>query len=105
MSELWAAFLTTKIGRVLAAIFAFIIALGAGLWIVFVKGEHAQAKKDAAKDSQSLADAAEQVVNATQARMEVEDENAKLPDAPPQKVADATPGTAAGKLRDDGWVE
>ena len=105
MSALWAAFLATKIGRVLAAIFAFIVALGVGAWVIFVKGEHVQAKKDAARDTQSLADAAEQAVKATQARTEVEDENAKLPAAPPQKVADAATGTAAGKLRDDGWVE
>jgi uncharacterized membrane protein len=105
MSELWALFLGTRIGRWLAAIFAFIVTLGVTLWVVYIKGEHAQATKDQAKDSQSLADAAEQVVKATQARTEVENENAKLSVTPPQKVADAAPDTAAGKLRDDGWAE
>lgn len=105
MSGLWAAFLATRIGRWLAAIFAFVVALGVGAWVMFVKGEHVQANKDAVKDSQSLADAAEQALKATQARTEVDDENAKLSPAPPQKVADAAPDTAAGKLRDDGWTE
>lgn len=37
-------------------------------------------------------------------RHDVEVDTAKLPDAPAQRVADADPATAAGKLRDDGWM-
>jgi hypothetical protein len=109
MSALWAWFLSTKVGRWIVGIGVVLAALAAALAVAFVKGHQKgadeQATADKAKDAQSLADAAEQAVKATQARMEIEDENAKLPPAPPQKVADAASGTAAGKLRDDGWVE
>jgi len=37
-------------------------------------------------------------------RHDVEVETDKLPDAPAQRVADADPATAAGHLRDDGWM-
>lgn len=105
IASLWTWFLATRAGRWIVGLCAALVALFTALAVAFVKGEHAQAGKDAARESQSLADAAEQAVKATQARMEVDDENAKLQPAPPQKVADAAPGTAAGKLRDDGWVE
>jgi hypothetical protein len=100
----WAWFVSTKIGRWLVGIAVTLAAVAAALVVAFVKGKHAQADKDAAKDDQSLADAAQQVVTAANARQEVENENAALPDAPPQTVANASPGTAAGDLRDDGWV-
>lgn len=39
-----------------------------------------------------------------EARHEVDAEVARLPDAPAQRIADAAPGTAAGELRDRGWL-
>ena len=77
----------------LAVIGALVLA-GIGLWW---KGRNAG--KQAAKDAQ-----AQRIAHAHEVRNEVENETAQLPDAPPQRVADADPATAAGKLRDDGWM-
>jgi len=104
MTALWGWFVSTKIGRWIVGIVVMLAALAAALFVAFVKGKEHQADVDQAKDSQSLADAAEQVVKASNDRTEVENDNAKLPDAPAQKVADAAPDTAAGELRDDGWT-
>lgn len=57
----------------------------------------AQAARNDAANAQAKAEQME-------ARHEVDAEVAKLPEAGPQKVADADPATAAGKLRDDGWL-
>jgi cytoskeletal protein RodZ len=76
-------------------VIAGLVVAGVAIWI---KGR--QQGKQAAKNEQ-----AQQVIRAHEVRDEIEVENAKLPDAPPQRVADADPGTAAGKLRDDGWVQ
>lgn len=88
----------------LAAIGAAIVVTVILVIAAFRKGAKQQADVDKAAGAQSLADAAEQSVKASRDRAEVENENAKLPEAPVQKVADAAPGTAAGKLRDDGWT-
>ena len=100
----WSWFSGTKIGRWIIGAALVIAGLLAALAIAFVKGKQSQASVDDAKDAQSMADAAEQVVKAARTRAEVENEVAKEPVAPPQKVADAAPDTAAGKLRDDGWT-
>jgi hypothetical protein len=68
------------------------------------QGKAAQKATDDARQAQADAQAAQQVIKANEVRHEVEVETARLPDAPPQKVADADPASAAGKLRDDGWV-
>ena len=68
------------------------------------KGKQAAEQAEAARDAQANAQAAGQVIQANEVRHEVEAENAKLPDAPEQPVATADPATAAGQLRDDGWV-
>lgn len=84
-------------GAVIAAVFAAL------LW-----GEHkgkqvgvANAAKQVAKDAQASQQATK---TAASVRAEVESASAGLPDAPAQKVADADPATAAGKLRDEGWT-
>jgi type II secretory pathway pseudopilin PulG len=63
----------------------------------------AQEKADATQ-ARSRADAAEAAQHHAEVRHEVESETARLPDAPAQTVGDADPGTAAGRLRDDGWT-
>jgi hypothetical protein len=104
MTELWTWFLTTKVGRFLAGVAAVVIALGVAALIAFGKGKKSQAAKDAAANANADVEQAQQVQQAANARQEVENENAALPEAPPQTVANAAPGTAAGDLRDDGWV-
>lgn len=104
MSEFLTWLATTKLGRGVIAAFGLLLAFGAMALAMFEKGKRAQAQTDDAKDAQSSTDAAEQMVKAAQTRAEVENEVAKQPEAPPQKVADAAPDTAAGKLRGDGWT-
>lgn len=88
MIALWERFKTWLV------VIAALVATGVGIWL---KGR--QQGKQAAKQEQ-----ARQVIRAHEVRDEIETENAKLPDAPPQRVADADPDTAAGKLRDNGWM-
>jgi hypothetical protein len=76
------------------AVAAGIVIAGVAIWL---RGR--REGKQAAKNEQ-----AQQTIHAHEVRDEIEIENAKLPDAPPQRVADADPATAAGKLRDDGWL-
>lgn len=90
---------------------AWVIAAGAVLiaiasaWLYGRRqGKVAQQQADEASDAQANVQAAQQVAKAQETRNEVEAQVQELPAAPPQKVADAAPGTAAGQLRDDGWV-
>jgi len=68
------------------------------------RGKQAQQQADAARDAQVNAQIAQQVAQAQEARNEVDAQVQALPAAPSQQVATADPGTAAGKLRDDGWM-
>lgn len=77
------------------ALFAFLAALAGTAIYWRQKGK--QAQKDADK-----ADAANEVIHAHEVRDAVETEVQALPEAPPQKVADADPATAAGRLQ--GWT-
>jgi len=104
LAAAWSWFSGTKFGRWAIGVALAIAVLGVLLLLMFEKGKQQQADVDQAKDAQSLADAAEQSIKAARTRAEVENEVAKEPVAPPQKVADAAPDTAAGKLRDDGWT-
>lgn len=104
MDALWALFVGTKVGRWIVGMALAIAGVSALLGMMFLKGKHAQAKTDDFKDAQSLAEAAQQAVAAANVRKDVENETAKLPDAPPQTVETADPDTAAGQLRTDGWV-
>lgn len=68
------------------------------------QGKAAQKAVDDARQAHADAQAAQQVIHASEVRHEVDAENARLPDAPPQQVGTADPASAAGQLRDDGWV-
>lgn len=91
-----------KLKGYLIAAGVFLAALGAAVLYGRAKGKAAEQGKTRA--AQEAATAATEQVKANEVRHEVEVETARLPDAPPQKVADADPASAAGKLRDDGWV-
>lgn len=97
-------FLGTTVGRWIVGIGAVLAALAVALYVAFRKGKHAQADTDAAKDATEQAQAAQQVVQAATTRQEVEHETEQLPAAPAQTVATADPHSAAGQLRDDGWL-
>jgi len=94
--------LWTKMRGWLVGAGVFLAALGAAVLYGRAKGKAAEQGKT--RDAQEAATAATEQVKANEVRHEVEVETARLPDAPPQKVADADPASAAGKLRDDGWV-
>lgn len=95
-------FLTTKLGRWLAAIFAVIAAIFGAWFFGRVKGASHQKQEDDAKNSQANEEAAKQVTQAVEDRAHVDSEVQNLPVAPAQQVATADPGTAAGELRE--WV-
>lgn len=88
----------------LAALGAVLLAIASAVLYGRRKGKQAAEQAEAVRDVQANAQAAQQVIHAHEVRNEVEVENAKLPDAPAQAVGTADPATAAGKLRDDGWV-
>jgi cbb3-type cytochrome oxidase subunit 3 len=86
------------------ALFAVLSALGLAILYGRRKGKAVAEQAVATRDAQVAVQASSQVIHANEVRHDVEVENAKLPDAPEQRVADAAPDTAAGHLRDDGWV-
>lgn len=109
------AWLWAKASKWLAIAGAIIAAIGAALAFGFLKGEKtgaakgdadaAQAKAAAAEHDAALAASDQQAQQATvAAASEVHNAIQKLPDAPAQQVGASAPGTAAGELRDDGWV-
>lgn len=86
------------------AVLAVLAAIGSA-WLYGRRGgKQAQRQADAARDAQASAQAAQNTIHAHEVRHEVEAEVSKLPDAPAQKVGDAAPDSAAGRLRDDGWT-
>lgn|SRR6185437_7838558 len=109
------AWLWAKASKWLAIAGAVIAATGAALAFGFLKGEKTGAAKGEAEAATTKAQAAEHEAAvaasdqkaeqaAQQAASEVENEIQKLPDAPAQQVGTADPHSAAGELRDDGWV-
>lgn len=84
----WKWFLSTTIGRWIVGVFAVLAALAAALAIAFVKGKHAQAAKDQAKDaeaSQQAAQVAQQTFTAANnAAAKVQADAAKQ--APPDPI-------------------
>lgn len=109
------AWLWAKASKWLAIAGALIAAIGAALAFGFLKGEKTGAAKGDAEAAKAKADAAEREAAlaasdqqaqqaAIDAASEVHDAIQKLPDAPAQQVGTADPSTAAGELRDDGWV-
>lgn len=91
-----------KLKGYLIALAGLLAALGAAVLYGRAKGREAERGKT--RDAQEAATAAQATVHAHEVRNEVENETAKLPDAPAQSVAAADPATAAGRLRDDGWT-
>lgn len=84
---------------------AAFLALIASAWLLGrSKGKEAQKVADDAREAQANAQAAAQVQHAQESRHETDAEVAALPDKGLQRVEDADPASAAGKLRDDGWV-
>lgn len=98
-------FLGTRLGRWLTAIGAVIITVLSAWFVGRMQGAGHQKKKDDEQNSNANEEAAKQVTQAIEDRAHVDSEVQKLPDAPAQKVETADPATAAGKLRDDGWVQ
>lgn len=81
------------------------LAMIAGVLGAYVLGRWKGGKAAADAVRGADAEAAAKAEHAqVQTRVEVENETAKLPDAPPQRVGDADPATAAGRLRDEGWT-
>lgn len=74
---------------------------------IFLKGRESGKASNQAKVDEATQDAqiATQTAQAVETRHDIEAANSQLPEAPAQKVADADPDTAAGKLRDDGWMQ
>lgn len=101
---MWEWFATTKAGRFLIGLGAVVAAILAALGIGWLKGRKSQADADRAKDAETIAEAAQATVNAAVVRQEVQRETDALPEAGPQRVLDADRATAAGHLRDDGWM-
>lgn len=109
------AWLWAKASKYAAIAGALIAAIGAALTFGFLEGKKTGAAKGEADAAQAKAAAAEHDAAvaasdqkaqqaASDAASEVHDEIQKLPDAPAQQVGTADPHSAAGELRDDGWV-
>ena len=81
--------------------------LAAAIAAIFLKGRESGKASNQAKVDEATQDAqiATQTAQAVETRHDIEAANSQLPEAPAQKVADADPATAAGKLRDDGWMQ
>lgn len=96
--------MSTKFGRFLAAIGAIIIAIF-GAWLYGREtGKHRQKQDDDAANAKANEEAAEQVNQAREERSHVDSEVESLPDKGTQTVETADHTSAAGKLRDDGWM-
>ena len=98
-SNLWA-----KARDWVLGVLAF-LAMAAGAFALGrMKGKQAQQATEALGNA--LAQVAQDKVQAHNAdvRREVENETSKLPDAPAQRVGNATADSAAGRLRDEGWT-
>lgn len=109
------AWLWAKASKYAAIAGALIAAIGAALTFGFLEGKKTGAAKGEADAAQAKAAAAEHDAAvaasdqkaqqaASDAASEVHDEIQKLPDAPAHQVGTADHHSAAGELRDDGWV-
>lgn len=87
-----------------AAIGAVLLAVGLAVLEGMRRGRRIQRDADQAEQAAVDRQAAEQSIHAREVRDHVDAEISRLPDATPQRVGDADPGTAAGRLRDDGWM-
>lgn len=98
----WLTLLWGKVWQWVCGIGAFLALLGAAWLLGRSKGKAAEKVNTMA--AESIAAAAQATVKQMESRHETDIEVQKLPDAPAQAVGTATAGTAAGKLRDDGWT-
>lgn len=100
----WALTLWAKLKGWAIGMAALLLAISAA-WLLGRREGNVVAKAGAGKQqAENNAAAARQQAEHAEVRHEVENDTAKLPDAPAQRVADADPATAAGRLRDDGWM-
>lgn len=97
MSWLWA-----KLSKYAMALGGLLAIIASAVAVGWMKGR-AGGKAKATRAKQRLDDA-KAVNKAHEDREHVDEQVDSLPDAPPQKLADAAPDTAAGHLRDDGWL-
>ena len=81
----------SRIKLIVIAVLAAILLLG---------GWHFARVHDEAKQSIVEIKAQKQITKRAQVRSHVEQETQKLPDAPIQRIGDAAPDSAAGKLQD-----
>jgi len=63
------------------------------------QGHHGEVQRQAVKQSKQAAKDQKAVTKRTEVRSHVEQETQKLPDAPIQRIGDADPDSAAGRLR------
>lgn len=104
LATAWRWFLSTTLGRWIVGIGAALAAIGALVAVSFLKGKHAQAATDKAKDAEAAQRAAQEAAAAVQhsadAVRATNDEISKMPNAGTQRVGDAEPDSAAGWLRE-----
>lgn len=62
-------------------------------------GHHREAVKNTATTAKAEAKAQKQVTHRAKVRSDVEQQTAALPDAPMQRIGDADPASAAGRLQ------
>lgn len=68
--------------------------------LLLLGGWHFARVHDEAKQSKVEIKAQKQITKRTQVRSHVEQETQKLPDAPVQRIGDASPDSASGKLQE-----
>jgi len=96
------ALLWAKVWKWVCALGAVLAAIG-GIWLWGrEKGKASEQVKT--RDAQEAAATAQATVEQLESRHATDTAVQNLPAAPLQTIADADPTTAAGKLRDDGWV-
>ena len=94
----------TKLKTWAITIGAALLSVGVAILYGIRKGKAWQKGTDDARGAQANIQAVQQVQQTQESRYETDAEVSTLPDKGPQQVATADSNTAAGKLRDDGWV-
>ena len=99
LSHLW-----SKARNWVLGILGFLAIVTGAFTVGRLRGKKAQQSTEALGNS--LAQVAQDKAQShdIEARHEVENQTAGLPDAPAQSVGTADPSTAAGRLRDEGWT-
>lgn len=100
----WAMTLLAKIKGWAIGLAALLVAVAAAWLLGRREGKVVAAASAGKQQAENNAAAAQAQAEHAEVRHEVEVETDKLPDAPVQRVVDADPDTAAGHLRDDGWM-